>query len=273
MRVLDLFSGIGGFSLGLERAGMKTICFVEIDPFCQKVLRKHWPEVPIHDDIKTFCGEQGKYDLICGGDPCQPHSLAGLQRGEEDARYLWPEKLRIIQESRCAWVLNENVVGSNTTLALDKKIIDLEGVGYEVAPPLEIPACAVDADHYRPRIFLVAYNHSFRRNLREPEGERVSLHKTRPEVDPRASTNAGCVDVQGCNGENGLWQKTPRRQIAISSCDWGRHYRVPSSRFCRSSDGIPDRVDRTVALGNAIVPQIAEIIGRAIITAQQGLPL
>ena len=110
MRVLDLFSGIGGFSLGLERAGMETVQFVEIDPFCQKVLAKHWPGVPIHGDITTFRGEPGSADVICGGFPCQDISSAGKGAGLAGARsVLWFEYARIIGEVRPRYVVVENV--------------------------------------------------------------------------------------------------------------------------------------------------------------------
>ena len=104
---LDLFSGIGGFALAAKWAGYETIQFVEIDPFCHKVLKKHWPDVPIHSDIKTFdvTKYNGSIDLITGGFPCQPYSVAGKRLGKADDRALWPEMLRIISEIRPAWVI------------------------------------------------------------------------------------------------------------------------------------------------------------------------
>ena len=107
MRVLDLFSGVGGFSLGLEAAGMETVAFCEREPFCQAVLRKHWPDVPIHDDITQLDGKayRGTVELVCGGFPCQPFSVAGKRRGAEDDRALWPEMLRVIREVQPTWVL------------------------------------------------------------------------------------------------------------------------------------------------------------------------
>ena len=113
MRVLDLFSGIGGFSLGLEAAGMETVAFCEREPFCQAVLKKHWPDIPCHDDVKTLDGSQyaGRVDVVCGGYPCQPFSIAGKQQGHKDERHLWPEMLRIIQGCKPRWVVAENVAG------------------------------------------------------------------------------------------------------------------------------------------------------------------
>ena len=113
LRVLDLFSGIGGFSLGLERTGgFETVAFCEIDPFCRQVLAKHWPDVPIHEDVRSLNGDAiGPVDVVCGGYPCQPFSLAGKRAGQEDDRHLWPEMYRIMDELRPAWFIGENVAG------------------------------------------------------------------------------------------------------------------------------------------------------------------
>ena len=189
MNVLDLFSGIGGFSLGLERAGgFKTVGFCEIDPYCRKVLGKHWPDVPIYDDIRKLNGsELNDIGLICGGYPCQPFSVAGKREGRNDDRYLWPEMLRLISEARPTWVIAENVAGITSMvlehsafkmesrtltrtededyflsvltrqeiMLLDHVCKDLERENYEVQP-LVIPACAVDARHRRDRVWIVA---------------------------------------------------------------------------------------------------------------------
>ena len=119
MRVLDLFSGIGGFSLGLERAGMETIAFCEIDPYCRKVLAKHWPGVPIYEDVRELDATGlGRIDLVCGGYPCQPFSQAGKRVGAEDDRHLWPAMLEVIKAARPAWVIGENVAG-HISMGLD----------------------------------------------------------------------------------------------------------------------------------------------------------
>lgn len=159
MRVLDLFSGIGGFSLGLERAGMRTVAFCEIEPYCRAVLRKHWPGVPIYDDIRTLTADRLAndgigVDVICGGFPCQPFSQAGKRLGQEDHRFLWPEYLRLIEELRPTWVIGENVVGL-INMGLDSIIDDLEGIGYP-SRTFDIPACAVGAPHERRRVWIVA---------------------------------------------------------------------------------------------------------------------
>ena len=156
MRFGSLFSGIGGFDLGLERAGMECAWQVEIDEYCLKVLEKHWPSVSRYTDIRE-CGRDNlePVDLICGGFPCQPYSVAGKRRGAEDDRNLWPEFLRIVRELRPAWVVGENVPGI-VPMYLDEVLSDLEGEAY-TCWTFNIPACAFDAPHRRERIWIVAY--------------------------------------------------------------------------------------------------------------------
>jgi DNA (cytosine-5)-methyltransferase 1 len=165
MKVLDLFSGIGGFSLGLERAGMETIAFCEIEPFCREVLKKHWPSVPIYKDIRELKGGKIEADVICGGYPCQPFSVAGNRRGEEDDRHLWPEMLRIIKEVRPSWVICENVYG-HVSMGLDEVLSDLATEGY-ATKVFTIPACGLDAPHRRNRVWIVANSTSRKNNRRE----------------------------------------------------------------------------------------------------------
>ena len=156
MKFGSLFTGIGGIDLGFERAGMKCAWQVEIDDYCNRVLEKHWPNVERFRDVRTV----GKHnlapvDLIAGGFPCQPHSVAGKRRGKEDDRNLWPEFMRIVRELKPRWVVGENVPGIITTM-LDDVLADLEGAGYT---PLtfNIPASAFGANHRRYRIFVVAH--------------------------------------------------------------------------------------------------------------------
>ena len=184
MNALSLFSGIGGIDLACEWAGIKTVAFCEREPFCQKVLRKHWPNVPIYDDVCTLTKARlesdgidcGTIDLIHGGYPCQPFSYAGKRRGAEDDRHLWPEYFRLVQEIRPRWVVGENVAG-HVTLGLDDVLSDLESLDY-TAQAFVIPAAAVYASHRRDRIFVVAYASGGKREPR-PEVERVlrALHE------------------------------------------------------------------------------------------------
>ena len=167
---LSLFSGIGGLELAAEMAGFRTVGQCEWADYPTKVLEKHWPDVPRWRDIRTLTKESfyektgmRTVDVISGGFPCQPFSVAGKRRGKEDDRYLWPEMLRVIEDIRPAWVVGENVAGI-VSMALDQVLSDLEAAGYE-ARAVIIPACSVDAPHRRDRCAIVAYCDKVRRNL------------------------------------------------------------------------------------------------------------
>ena len=237
MRVLDLFSGIGGFSLGLERAGMTTVAFCEQDAFCQKVLAKHWPDIPIHDDVRTLEPDHvGPIDLVCGGFPCQPFSLAGKRKGDQDDRDLWPEMYRLVKGIRPRWVCGENVTGL-ISMGLDRVLSDLESIGYAVQP-FVIPACAVDARHRRDRVWIVA-------NARSEQHQNGCVEERRPPSEKlsRPQQNGGPCGPS----DSRRWP--------------------PESGVCRVAHGVPKRVDRLRSLGNAVVPQVVERIGRAVIAA------
>ena len=162
LKVLDLFSGIGRFSLGLERAGMETVAFCEIDPYCQKILSQHWPHVSVAKDINKMEYDEntlfsagtpvykGIIDVVCGGFPCQPFSINGRKLGEKDHRDLWPQMFRLIQQTQPTWVIGENVAHfANMAFARAKS--DLESQGYTVQPFI-IPACSVGAPQARPNM-------------------------------------------------------------------------------------------------------------------------
>ena len=167
MTHLSLFSGIGGLDLAAEMAGFVTVGQCEIDDYATKVLEKHWPDVPRWRDIRTLTLESfyertglRTVDIISGGFPCQPFSIAGYRRSKEDDRYLWPEMLRVISEIKPNWVIGENVAGI-VNLALDQVLADLETIGYE-AQTFIVPACGVDAPHRRYRTAIVAYSESIK---------------------------------------------------------------------------------------------------------------
>ncbi len=153
----SLFAGIGGFDLAAECAGIKTIWQVEINPYCQRVLKKNFPEAKRYGDIRDV-GKHNleRVDIISGGFPCQPFSIAGKQKGKTDDRFLWPEMFRVIREMRPSFVICENVTGI-IDLALDQVLIDLENKGY-VGETFIIPACAVNAPHKRDRVWIIAYS-------------------------------------------------------------------------------------------------------------------
>ncbi len=161
IRILDICSGIGGFSLGLESTGgFDTVAFCEFDDFCRKVLNKHWPDVPIYKDLKEIGNEPERiiqdFDLICGGIPCQPFSVAGKKKGKEDDRHLWPYMYEIIKHKKPTWVIVENV-GGFVNVALDDVCLDLETQGYATQSFI-IPACSVEAPHRRDRIWILGKN-------------------------------------------------------------------------------------------------------------------
>jgi DNA (cytosine-5)-methyltransferase 1 len=192
VNVLDLFSGIGGFSLGLERAGMRTVGFCEIDPYCRAVLRKHWPDVPIFEDIRSIDADRlarlGRIDVIAGGFPCQPFSVAGIRKGKQDDRNLWPEMFRVVSLARPAWVIAENVAGL-ITLALDDVLTDMEGIGY-ASRTLVIPAAGVGAPHRRDRLWVIATDAN-REHLRHDEQRQAQRWHDIQDTGQTESANDG----------------------------------------------------------------------------------
>lgn len=212
MKHLSLFSGIGGLDLAAEWAGMSTVAFCERDPFCQKVLAKHWPTVPIFGDIHELTSQSlrdrgvERIDIISGGFPCQPFSHAGEQRGKEDDRYLWPQMLRVIKECKPAWVVGENVTGI-IDLALDDVLVSLEGEGYEVRP-IVFPASAVGAWHQRQRVFIVAHTNSSRQSQQEG-----------PEQEQRQWTRDGNQNVAHAGCSDGIGRRERERSGKANNGD------------------------------------------------------
>jgi len=161
LKLLDLFSGLGGFSLGLESTGFfETIAFVEKDEFCQKVLKKNFKNIPIEGDIRNVKGEKYRADVVTGGFPCQPFSVAGKRKGTDDDRYLWDETIRVVRECKPKWFIGENVEGLvniQDGMVLRQVQNDLEKEGFEVQC-LIIPASGIGAWHQRKRIWIIGYN-------------------------------------------------------------------------------------------------------------------
>ena len=159
-KLLDLFSGIGGFSLAADKFGIKTIAFVEKEPFCQKVLKKHWNDVPIIDDIRKVKGEDyGSATIVSGGFPCQPFSVAGKRKGTDDDRYLWDETIRVVAECKPRWFIGENVdglVNIQNGMVLRQVQDDLEKEGFQVQC-LVIPASGVGTWHQRKRVWIIGH--------------------------------------------------------------------------------------------------------------------
>jgi DNA (cytosine-5)-methyltransferase 1 len=289
MKVLDLFSGIGGFSLALERAGMETVAFCEIEPFCQEVLKKHWPDVPIYEDVRTIAEDYNgeTVELICGGYPCQPFSVAGQQKGEEDDRHLWPSMLDCIKKFRPRWVIGENVAG-HINMGLDQVLSDLESEGYETRT-FVIPACALNAPHRRDRVWIVGYSeHNGSSTTEERRGSNETGNNNtqgqeqtcksqgtgrRENNEDVANTSSeglqgskqrGDYEEETCGG-----QTSAARAVAKCGSHARRHWAVEPD-VGRVANGIPRRVDRLKALGNAVVPYIPEMIGTAIMEIERG---
>lgn len=302
LKLLDLFSGIGGFSLGLERSGaFETVAFCEIEPYCQKVLAKHWPKVPIYDDVRTITAERLAadgiaVDAICGGFPCQDISTAGKGAGLEGERSgLWYEYARIIGEVRPRYVIVENV-SALLVRGLDRVLGTLAALGYDAEWHC-IPASSIGAPHRRDRVWIVAY-------ANEAHGKRERLSSGIQSGDARirqcdfkasfmADTNSqwelqpqgrfsderrwisdGCEDVADavCSGRQGQRQSeqseysTPFINRETIKSEHGRfaYLWAVEPDVGRVVDGLPNRSHRLRALGNAVVPQIPELIGRAI---------
>ena len=241
IRVLDLFSGIGGFSLGLERTkGFETVAFCEIEPYARRVLAKHWPGVPIYDDVTTLTASRLEadgiaVDAICGGFPCQDISNAGNGAGLEGERSgLWFEFRRLIEEIRPAWVFIENVSALRSR-GLEVVLGGLAALGYDAEWHC-IPASAVGAPHQRDRVWIVA--------------DAQCCGQPGPGASGNASHPAPLVQREAVDAFDGslgdIWRTEP---------DVGR-----------VAHGVPARVDRLRCLGNAVVPQIPQILGEAVLT-------
>jgi DNA (cytosine-5)-methyltransferase 1 len=281
MNVLDLFSGIGGFSVGLEATGMKTVAFCEPEPYCQKVLKKNWPEVPIYDDVRELTADRLvrdgiSVDIITGGFPCQDISVAGKQAGIEGERSgLWSECARLLSELRPQYAIFENVTNLLTGDGgawFQQVLWDISEVGYDAEWHC-IPASAIGAPHRRDRVFIVAYPNSDDRrrgysaepprrdSWMEPGsgGEGQSLQQASSDVAYSHSKRGRCGDSRRENAEDAWESPIITRKHARRVGAWDVEPGVG-----RVANGVPARAHRLKGLGNAIVPQIAQMIGEAI---------
>ena len=280
LNVLDLFSGIGGFSLGLEATGgFETKAFCELDKYCKSVLKKHWPDTRQYDDIKELTYDKLRsdgidtIDIITGGYPCQPFSVAGKQKGTEDKRHLWPEYFRLVKECRPTWVIGENVSG-HIKLGLDQVIEDLESEGYATRT-FSISASSIGANHQRERIWIIANSDSNgllkdNSNIRPQSTESIgkdsgSIRKDIPREQHMANTNSGSKEtlnqerVLGEQNTEGETERYPDGSLQVHG-QWNFEPNVG-----RVADGIPSRLDRLKSLGNSLVPQIPYYIGQTIL--------
>lgn len=298
LKVLDLFSGIGGFSLGLERTGgFETVAFCEIDPFCQKVLKKHWPDVPIFNDVRTL-DYDGPVDVITGGYPCQPFSVAGQRKGQKDDRHLWPAMFELVKKYRPAWVIGENVAG-HFTLGLDEVLSDLASEGYRTRV-FNIPACALNARHRRERLWIISNTghgawengvdgvrtNGYQKN-ESPVGDAQVKDGQRPLTGRENIDRCGMVAntaskrLQGSRKIDGQVHTETEADreadiaFAVQNGEWDAE-----PELGRVVNGLPDELAgghgysrigaalSLIALGNTLVPQIPEIIGHAILQAE-----
>jgi DNA (cytosine-5)-methyltransferase 1 len=289
VKVLDLFAGIGGFTIGFEKAGFETVAFCEIEPYAQKVLRKNWPEVPIYDDVRTITAERLvsdgiRVDVITGGFPCQDISIAGNQAGIEGERSgLWTECARLIGEIRPRYAVFENVTNLLNGERGDwfKRVLwDISQIGYDAEWHC-IPASELGAHHHRDRVWIICYprkvlenaRHGRRRDAESVVKGRDSPAEWKCDTDTLGRSGKNVADTSG-NGlqrlrQNGSaegsvrlrrgkrWNKV--KNLLGSSSGWDIEPNVG-----RVVNGIPSRSHRLKCLGNAVVPPIPELIARAI---------
>jgi DNA (cytosine-5)-methyltransferase 1 len=301
LTVGSLFSGIGGLDLGLERAGMEVIWQSEIDPYACKVLAKHWPKVPNHGNIKEInWGNIVRPDIICGGYPCQPFSTAGNRNGADDPRHLWPWVREAISRIRPQYAILENVRG-HITLGLDTVLADLASIGYDAEWTI-VSASSVGAPHQRDRVIIIAYpvgqladTNPERRlygqsqivtterwvnalrhiasggtdvaDTDSPSGQQQCQWEIQ-NSDPRgcgtdvANTNIG--RQQELHGQ-ALQQQQGRTIIQrVVEGQPNPHWWTIEPDVGRVANGVPKRMDRLRGLGNAVVPQVAELVGRMV---------
>lgn len=251
LNVLSLFAGIGGLELGLERAGMTTVGQVELDPYCRSVLERHWPGVPRHDDVRTAADwwrsvPRPRVDLVCGGFPCQPFSLAGFQLGIDDERWMWPAMADVVRDIRPRYVLVENVSALvKDRVAFGIVLADLAAFGFDAEWSV-LYASEFGAPTPRERVYLLAYPQGIdgsRWDLLEPSGIRRPSFAT--------------------SGLYGL--AAPERRRAA------QEWLESKPDVDRLVDGVPHQLERLRVMGNAVVPAVSESIGRQVMEYERSL--
>ena len=284
LKVLDLFSGIGGFSLALESTGyFETVAFCEKDEFCKKVLQKHWSQLKIYDDVRSLHDTKIQADVVTGGFPCQSFSQAGLQKGRTDDRWLWNEMFDVIKQVRPRWVIGENVQGIiniEEGMVLRQVQNDLEGEGFKVQCFI-IPASGIGAWHNRNRVWILACNISDTNSIRHRRGNSTRCADEEWTFLPREQEGGkmGSKTERRSNVSDTDKQRTQvqaegkQSSIKLSGSKSKETWWQTESKICRIPDGVSygvdrDRAKRIKALGNSIVPQIARQIGLAIMEAE-----
>ena len=284
LKVLDLFSGIGGFSLGLESTGyFETVAFCEKDEFCKKVLQKHWSQLKIYDDVRSLHDTKIQADVVTGGFPCQAFSQAGLQKGRTDDRWLWNEMFDVIKQVKPRWVIGENVQGIiniEEGMVLRQVQNDLEGEGFKVQCFI-IPASGIGAWHNRNRVWILACNISETNSIRHRRGnstrcadEEWTFLPREQEGGEMGSKTERCSNVSDTDKQRTQVQtKGKKSSIKLSRSKSKETWWETESRVCGVPDGVSygvdrDRAKRIKALGNSIVPQITRQIGLAIMEAE-----
>ena len=263
----SLFSGIGGFELAARWCGFTNVFSCEIEPFNRRVLHHHFPESELHDDIKEMDATHyhGRVDIISGGFPCQPYSVAGKRLGKEDERHLWPEMLRIIREVAPAYVVGENVCGLvnwSEGLVFEEVCADLEAEGYDVQPFI-LPAAGVGAPHRRYRVWFVAYSNDRRAGYEVPAGRDEFAGGVE-----RNAANASNTRLQGSKESRDAGSGRKERDEQPAGCVCASWEEFPTQPpICGGDDGLPAELDGITfpkwransikAYGNAIVPQVA----------------
>ena len=277
LTVGSLFSGIGGLDLGLERAGLKVIWQSEIDPYCNKVLKKHWPEVPNHGNIKDIdWATVQRPDVICGGYPCQPFSTAGKRRGTDDPRHLWPWVRDAISALRPSYAILENVRG-HLSMGGPTVIGDLAEIGYD-AEWRVVSAAGMGAPHRRDRLIILAYPNDTRGGTpnSDMEQQRSQGQQERQAVVARHGVSRRSTEMADTSSKrrqeplrarSGVFASNNARRSSVERRPLDSWWEVEPN-VGRVANGVSSRLDRLKGLGNAVVPQVAEYVGRLIVNSQ-----